>query len=144
MATRGFHSDWITIDDHRILLECRASFPSDEMKFVARVVVATCDSNSGGDARVTNIFYDDKACVWSIGIASDDASDIGLEKAVDTVLQTMFACGNYQSTVTVVKAGNKASDHYCHAEYLSIESGVAVDRFRHADKKYMDEADAPR
>jgi uncharacterized circularly permuted ATP-grasp superfamily protein len=39
----------------------------------------------------------------------------------------MFHNGNYEPQVIIVKPGNKTSDHYDHARYLSVQAGVAVD-----------------
>jgi len=138
MPTHGFHSEWATIKDHRVHLECRASFPDEKMRLIARVAVETCDNNSEGLARVVKVFYDDKACTWAINVVTTDPKDNKLENQLMTVLHTMFGDGNCHTEVEIVASGNTSSDHYCHTEHLSIKSGVAVDRFRHNDEKYME------
>jgi hypothetical protein len=35
------------------------------------------------------------------------------------------------------------SDHYFHMEHLSIEAGVAVDRFKHVDEAYQETVSLP-
>jgi len=35
MLEKAFYSEWTTIRDHRVFLECRDSFPDEEMKFLA-------------------------------------------------------------------------------------------------------------
>ena len=144
MTTRGFHSEWVTIKDHRVLLECRASYPDETMRLIARVAVETCDNNSEGRARVVQVYYDDKACIWTVTVATPEPKDKKLEDDLMTVLHTMFAHGNCQPTVEIVKPGQTSSDHYHHTEHLSVEAGVAVDRFRHEDEKYMETVDVPR
>jgi len=143
MPTRGFHSEWVTIKDHRILLECRASYPDDTMRFIARVAVETCDRHTGNSARVVKVHYGDKACVWTISIATTVPKEKELEKILDSALYTIFGFGNCQTEVVVVKPGDKGSDHYHHTEHLSIEAEVAVDRFRHDDEEYLETVEDP-
>ncbi len=137
MPTTGFHSEWITVGDHRILLQCRASFPDDNMRFMAQVAVTTCDANSQGRARVVEIFYDDKACIWTINVASTNTEDKQLEDALMTVFHTMYCHGNVQPQVQIVEEGNTDSDHYNRTEHLSIGVDVAVNRWRHEDDEYQ-------
>jgi len=143
MPIRGFHSEWVTIKDHRVLLECRASYPDATIRFIARVAIETCDNNSLGRARVVKVDYDDKSCCWNITVATTEHKDKKLENLLMTVLHTMFANGNCQSTVVVVKEGDTYSDHFQHTEHLSVEAGVAVDRFRHSDSEYMETVTDP-
>ena len=144
MPTTGFHSDWITLGKHRILLECRASFPDEKMRFIANVVAVTCDNNSQSHrARVVHINYDDKACIYTITIASTDAKDSKLEKVVADALATIFHNGNCQAQVVIVKKGDEDSDHYDHMEHLSVGAGIAVDRWKHDDKKYQSKVSPP-
>jgi len=144
MPNTGFHSEWVTEGDHRILLECRASFPDETMKLIAKVAAVTCDSNSEGRARVVRVFYDDKACIWTVDVASTDPKDKQLEDALISVLHTMFAHGNCQPQVEIVEEGRTDSDHYHRTEHLSVAAGVAVDRWRHDDGDYMGKVEPPR
>ncbi len=137
MATTGFHSEWVTIGKHRILLECRCGYPDEELRFIARVTVATCDNNSAHDVRVVYIHNDDKNGVINIKIASDNPEDERLEELVRQVLHTLMNNGNCQPDVVIVKAGDKNSDRYDHMEHLSVQADVAVDRYRHSDEDYM-------
>ncbi|MDY0169238.1 MAG: hypothetical protein RBS80_22030 [Thermoguttaceae bacterium] len=144
MTTRGFHSEWVTIGHHRVLLECRASYPDDEMRFIARVAVATIDHNSQHGARLVHVYYDDKSCFYTVKIASDNAEDDRLADIVMRVLHTMRNDGNCQPEVEIVAPGDRQSDHYEHMEHLSIQSQVAVDRSRHRDTEYMQQVESPR
>ncbi len=144
MPITGFHSEWITIKKHRICLEGRASYPDDLMKFIAQVAVEVCDNNSEGDARVVRIYYDDKACIWIIFVASVDQRDKELEDRLRTVLHTIFNHGNCQPEIVIVKPGDTSSDHYNHTEHLSTAAEVAVDRWRHSDEKYQEKVSVPR
>ena len=143
MPSTGFHSEWITVGHHRILLQCRASFPDDNMRFIAQVAATTCDANSEGRARVVEIHYDDKACIWMINVASTDIDDKQLEDALMTVFHTMYCHGNVQSQVQIVEEGNTDSDHYNRTEHLSIGADVAVNRWRHQDDEYQKTVQPP-
>lgn len=143
MPTRGFHSEWSTIKNHRILLECRASFPDERMKFIARVAVELCDSHTDGEARVVHVYYDDKSCQWSTTIASPDPAHKNLDKALSSALSTIFGFGNCDADVVIVQPGDRESDHYHHMEHLSVGSEIAVDRFRHRDKDYVETIHCP-
>lgn len=137
MPTTGFHSEWLTVGHHRILLHCRASFPDENMRFMANVAALTCDANSDGRARVVEIFYDNKACIWTVNVASTDSADKQLEDALLTVFHTMYGHGNIQPQVQIVEEGNTDSDHYDRTEHLSISAGVAASRWRYGDADYQ-------
>jgi len=107
------------------------------MRFMANVAAITCDANSERRARVVEIFYDDKACIWTVSVASTDAADKQLEDTLLTVFHTMYGHGNIQPQVQIVDEGNTESDHYDPTEHLSVSSGVAVDRWRHRDAEYQ-------
>lgn len=143
MPNTGFHSDWITVGDHRILLHCRASFPDENMRFMAQVAAITCNANSEGLARVVEIFYDDKSCIWTVNVASTNPDDKQLEDTLMTVFHTMYSHGNVQPQVQIVEEGNTDSDHYNRMEHLSIGAGVAVDRWRHRDDEYQKTVQPP-
>ena len=114
------------------------------MRFTARVAVETCDNNSEGRARVVKVYYDDKSCIWTITVATPEPKDRKLEVDLTTVLHTMFGHGNCHPTVEVVAPGQTSSDSYDHTEHLSVEAGVAVDRFRYKDEKYLETVEDPR
>ncbi len=137
MPSTGFHSEWLTVGHHRVLLHSRASFPDENMRFMANVAAITCDANSEGRARVVEIFYDDKACIWTVSVASTDAADKQLEDTLLTVFHTMYGDGNIEPQVQIVEEGNTDSDHYDRTEHLSVSAGVAVDRWRHGDVEYQ-------
>ncbi len=137
MPSTGFHSEWLTVGRHRVLLHCRAGFPDANMRFMAKVAAITCDANSERRARVVEIFYDDKACSWTVSVASTDAADKQLEDILLTVFHTMYAHGNIEPQVQIVEQGNTDSDHYNLTEHLSVRAGVAVDRWRHRDAEYQ-------
>ncbi|MCC0191373.1 hypothetical protein [Pseudomonas aeruginosa] len=131
MPVPGFHSEWFTIDDHRVLLKCRAGYPGERERFIATVVARLLDSNSSdGQARLVQVFYDDKACVYSIEAASTDPADRRLESPITDVLQSIFNSGNYICSMEVVKRGDEHSDHYHHMEHLSVALNVAEDRWK--------------
>ena len=143
MPSEGFHSEWLTVGHHRILLHCRASFPDENMRFMANVAAITCDANSEGRARVVDIFYDDKACIWTVNVASTDAADTQLEDTLRTVFHTMYGDGSIQPQVQIIQEGNTDSDHYHRTEHLSVGAGVAVDRWRHRDAEYQKTVEPP-
>lgn len=138
--TTGFHSEWITVGStnrHRILLECRASFPAEDERFIASVAVELVDRNSSGEARVLSVYYDDKSCMHNVVIASTNEDDRQLENALRDVLQTIFGNGNPQVDFVLVAPGDTGSDHYDHMEHLSVAADVAVDRWKHRSGEYM-------
>jgi len=144
MPTTGFHSEWITIDKHRILLECRASYPDQKIRFIASVAAAICDNHSESRrARVVQVFYDDHSSMYSVKIASTDPEDRKIGDVVAEVLQTIFNNGNSLSDVVIVKKGNEGSDSYDHMEHLSVGAEVAADRWRHKDEDYQEKVKPP-
>ncbi len=147
MPITGFHSEWITLKgthNHRVLLECRAGFPSEDERFIARVAVELIDRNSNGDARLVSVYYDDKSCMHNVVIASTNPDDKRLEKKLESVLQSIFACGNPQVQFKYVEPGDTGSDHYDHMEHISTGVDVAVDRWKHRDEEYLATVDNPR
>lgn len=124
MQDNNFHSEWITINKHRILLQCRKSFPDEEMKLIARIAVETCDHNSGKDARVVKIYFDDKVSMTTITIASTNPDDKNIEEHLRKVFEMIFNSGNFNTLVEIVKQGNSFSDNYDHMQYLSSMAGV--------------------
>jgi len=148
MPISGFHSEWITIKDHRIYLSCRASFPDEIMFFMAKVIVEACDNNSDNAARVTRIDFDDKAGVYAINIASTNSHDSVIKDRLEPVLETIFkndenSISTFLVHVDIFEPGNTNSDHYDHMEYLSIKSDVASDRWRHKDSEYQKSVSKP-
>lgn len=146
MPTTGFHSEWITIRStylHRILLECRASFPADDERFIARIAAELLDRNSSGEARVLSVHYDDKSCTHNVVIASTDESDRTLAEALCNVLQAIFGNGNPQVEFIHVAPGDSSSDHYNHMEHLSVGADVAVNRWKYRDNEYMKTVSSP-
>lgn len=128
MPVEGFRSEWFTVGKHRVHLEARASFPDEEHKFIAAVAARTIDHNST-QARLVRVYFDDKACVYSVEVATTDELDKALENRITEVLQSIFNTGNYFCDVTVVAKGDELSDHYEHMEHLSVAAGVATDRW---------------
>jgi len=148
MPISGFHSEWITIKDHRIYLSCRASFPNDTMHFMAKVIVETCDNNSDNAARVTEINFNDKAGVYAINIASTNSHDLVIQERLEPILETIFkndenSISTFLVNVEIFEPGDTQSDHYNHMEYLSIKSDVAVDRWRDKDSEYQKSVSTP-
>lgn len=144
MPTTGFHSEWITIGEHRVLLECRASFPNENMRFIADVAVVACNNNTMGRARVVRIFYDDKACIWTVAVASTSPEDESLEETLRTIFHNIYDDGNVQPQVTIVEEGATDSDHYNQTEHLSVIADIAADRWRHSDAEYQKSVSNPR
>lgn len=128
MSVEGFRSEWFTAGKHRVYLEARASFPDDDHRFIAAVVARTLDHNSS-DARLVKVFYDDKACVYSVDIATTNKADTALESRITNILHSIFNTGNYVCNVEVVARGDESSDHYHHMEHLSVAAGIATDRW---------------
>jgi hypothetical protein len=134
MATTGFHSEWVTIHGHRILLECRASFPDEQMRFVASVAVEMCEHGPHTEARVLTVFFDDKASVYAIKIGTTDPKDDVLSTRLEHVIQTIYHGCPVTVEVIVIPEGNRDSDHYEHMEHLSVAAGICVDRFKYRDE----------
>lgn len=128
MPTEGFHSEWFSINDHRVLLECRASFPDTDHKFIASVVAKTLDVNCV-KARLVRVYFDDKSCTYSIEAATTEPQDKNVEKLVTRIVQDIYGSGNYHCEMTIVKRGDEDSDHYHHMEHLSVQLDVATDRW---------------
>lgn len=124
MQASNFHSEWITINRHRILLQCRISFPDEEMKLIARIAVETCDNNSKKDARVVRIYYDDKTSMTTITIAATNPENKRLEELLTKVFETIFGYYNFETIVEIVKPGDSGSDRYDHMQYLSSMAGI--------------------
>ncbi|MBP5958149.1 hypothetical protein ICA16_20945 [Pseudomonas anatoliensis] len=128
MPVEGFRSEWLTLGKHRVFLEARASFPDEEHRFIATVVAKTLDHHSQ-HARVVRVYFDDKACVYSIQVATTDEGDKSLEDKITEIVQSIFGSGNYICDVEVIAKGDEASDHYHHMEHLSVAAGIATDRW---------------
>jgi hypothetical protein len=143
MPTTGFHSEWFTYKSHRMLLECRASFPDDHMRFIASVAAETLDHNSGNSSKVVKIYFDDKSGTWTIYFASSNTEDAHLEKALDQIFGLIFSYGNIMSEFCYVPKGNIHSDHYHRMEHLSVGAGVADDRWKHNDQEYKNTVKVP-
>lgn len=142
MPVSGFHSEWVTIDNSRILLSCRGSFPGESMRFMAKIAVTALSVRSKS-ARLIQIFYDDKACVHQFIFASDETEDRGFGDEVVGIVNDIYRYGNDIAEMIIVEPGDKNSDHYVHMEYLSCEAGVAVDRWKHANEAYMRDVETP-
>jgi len=121
MATSDFHSEWVTIGQHRLVLVCRSSFPNDHMRFLAKIAVEVCDNNSSGEARLHRVFLNDKASTYTFEVASTAQSDKGLERTVASALENIYGYSNFFCDVRIVDEGNRDSDHYCHMEHLQNE-----------------------
>ena len=134
MSISGFHSEWVTIGESRVLLCCRSSFPDDRMKLIAKVAVETTTQNSGThSAAVVEVHFDDKDTVWTVIVASTDESDKKLEPILQTVLQTMLDNGNVRAEVIIVPEGDRNSPNYDHMEHLSVSAGVGKNRWKDGD-----------
>lgn len=144
MPITGFHSEWLTIGDNRILLECRAGFPGHTERFIASVAAEFLNHNGSKHARVVSVFYDDKACSHFVTVASTAKSDEQLGEPLTHVLHSIFGNGNCQVAASIVPAGDEQSDHYDHMEHLSVSAGVAADRWKHADAQYQADVWSPR
>jgi hypothetical protein len=114
------------------------------MRLIAKTAAAICDQHTAGRARVVQVFYDDKACIWTATIASTDPQDKALETIVTSAMfDNEVVDANYVTQVEIVKEGDTQSDHYERMEYLSVRSGIAADRWRHKDKEYMEDVEPP-
>ena len=138
MPTTGFHSDWVTIKDHRILLECRSSFPSSKLRFDARLAVEIVANNSP-EARVVRVFFDDKSQCTNIKVASFLRDDQVLERVMEGVFHTIFPGRVTYCDVIIVDPGVQSLEHHCRAEQLSIGAGVAlpVKRDHQGNEKHL-------
>lgn len=128
MSTEGFRSDWVTLGKHRVLLEARASFPDEDHRFIATVAAKLIDHHSE-QARLVRVFYDDKACIYSVDVATTDADDQRLEGKITEVIQSIYGFGNFYCSVELIAKGDEQSDHYHHMEHLSVAAGIATDRW---------------
>jgi hypothetical protein len=135
MPTSGFHSEWLTTGESRILLRCRASFPDERMKLMAQVAVETCAKNSSTRrAAVVEVYFNDQTAMCTVLVASTDESDRKLGPILQDILQSMSDTGNVRASVIVVPEGNMNSDNYDHMEHLSVAAGVGADRWEHEDE----------
>lgn len=142
MPTTGFHSEWSTIGDTRVYLQCRASFPGERMHFMANVAVKALEMRSK-NARLVRVFFDDKSSVTSFTFASDAPEDKDFADDVVAIINDIFCYGNDMGEMIIVPVGDKHSDHYDHMEHLSVGAEVAVDRWRHSDAKYQEDVSEP-
>jgi hypothetical protein len=126
LASANFHADWVAEYGSRIYLQCRDSFPNETMRFVAKVTAFACNSHSE-NAQIVRVYYDDKACIYLIDIASTDPNDERLVDIIFEALDKLFGHSMCQPQFTLVPDGNRDSEHYCHMEYLSRECGVSVE-----------------
>ncbi|QZP26213.1 hypothetical protein [Pseudomonas mosselii] len=131
MPVAGFHSEWVTLGRHRVLLECRASYPDKADHFIAGVVAEIINHNGSGDARLVHVYYNDKASIHHVTIASTNQDDLALGDLTTKVLQSIYGSGNYDCDVQIIERGNESSDHYEHMEHLSVGAGLAEDRWQH-------------
>jgi len=135
----GFHSEWITIKHHRILLQRRCGFPDDNLRFVAQVTVEMCihnviDESFAAPVRVVSVFEDDTHGSVVVTIAATSREQVkGLQGDVTGVLQSIYNSGIYVCNVVIVEPGDTHSDHYDPMEHLSVKAGVSVDRFSKPD-----------
>ena len=138
MAASGFHADWVTIKEHRILLECRSSFPGARMRFDTRLAVEIVNNNSH-EARVVRVFYDDKSKCTNIKIASYHKDDQVLERVVEGVFHTIFPGRVTYCDVIIINSSTKSLEHHNHTEHLSLEAGVAqpVKRDHQGNEKHL-------
>lgn len=147
MPATGFHSEWATVQAtrniHRILLECRASFPGHREHFIAAVAAEFVDHQTE-NARVVHVYYDDKACNPHVKIATSNPDDEKIVRGLEDVFGAIYGYGNCSAEVVVLEPGDTHSDHYEHMEYLSVGADIAVDRWKHQDAKYQAEVHPPR
>ena len=118
----GFNEEWFTVnDDTRVLLSSRCGYPRKKMKFIAKVVVEAL-KNRSKNARLVQLFYDDKACSHCINIVSDsDKDNDNIAQEIENIINSIYDYGNDIVEMDIVKEGNKDSDHYDHMAYLSNE-----------------------
>ncbi len=118
MRTAEFHSEWVTIEDTRVFLQCRDGFPSEHTKFIAELAVKALKYRTS-DARLVHIFYDDKAGVHCLYFVSDNPEDKIWADEVVELINGICNSGNEIGEMVIVKQGNKSSNHYNHMAYLS-------------------------
>jgi len=128
MLDSGFHSEWITVGAHRILLECRYGFPCDELRFFAKVAVKLCGHMLGADARIVKVYYDDRHCTYTTTVATDNPAHAIHAENMRAPLEDVFPAGGCDMHVVVVPRGNRNSESYVHAAYLSDAAGTSLDR----------------
>jgi hypothetical protein len=135
MSIPGYHSEWVTLGDNRVLLCCQSSFPDDRMKLMAQVAVETCRQNSTTErAGIVEVYFNDKVTVWTVTVASTDVSDKKIGPILQGVLQGMLDNGNVFARVLIVPKGDVSSDQYNHMEHLSIAAGVGTEEWTHEDE----------
>lgn len=111
-----FHSEWITIGHHRLLIEVRDGFPGEYEHWLAHTAVKICERSK--HARVVHIFHDDTHGVPTIRLASTNETDKRLANDLQDAIQTIEGHGNCQVEMEIVPAGRTVSDHYNHAAHL--------------------------
>ncbi len=129
MQTREFHSEWITIGDHRILFKGRDGFPSETMRFMAQIGVETCEAAQAREARVVAVTYfrnhQTDAEQWVVTIASTRREDQFIASRINNALQTIFQRGDRHVALYVIaKPGDVHAEDYNHMRHLSAEAHV--------------------
>jgi hypothetical protein len=148
MIPDGFHSEWVTLGEHRIFINVRGGFPGRAEREIAALAVDVCNRLSDR-ARVVEVFHDDTHTdVINVYVATDNPADkTRLRAALEDVFENgvtivspedgaMFSiprrgfydagAGNVielpqmcSAEVEVYPRGNEQSDHYNRTRYLS-------------------------
>jgi len=118
----NFYSEWITITQHRVLLEC--SFPDDEHRFIAKVAVETCEhfsylEKSCDTARIICVFYNDKASCYDIFIASTNPKHEELVDRLTIVFNNIYPENPANVVFELCKEGESSHDKYNRTQYLA-------------------------
>lgn len=118
----NFHSDWVTIGRHRVFIACRTSFPDEGLIGQAEYAVRVIEQYATDEARLVQVYYDDKVCVPRFDIASTNDED-GLPEHLCEEFAQEYDFG-ISANVLVVPKRAWQSDKYCHMQYLSEAAGV--------------------
>jgi hypothetical protein len=116
---------------------------------VARLAVEICEQWYGptpyGDrddsvpeadqGRVVSVFGDDgdgdrEKILITVATTSGDRA-AGLDRRLREIVESIYPGGRFEARVTVVAPGAYGSPRYDHMEHLSVQAGVAVDRWSH-------------
>ena len=133
-----------------MLLARQCGFPDEHLRFYARLAVEICDRWYGptgfaevddsvapaDQGRVVSVHGNDgdrdavEQIVVTVATTSGERA-AGLDRRLREILESIYPSGRFEARIAVVSAGAIGSPQYNHMEHLSVQAGVAVDRWRH-------------
>jgi hypothetical protein len=123
----GFGSEWVTVGDlYRVFVNCRNGFPGPAHAEVLRNACMLEAGTFSGEARIVELFDDDKAGVYCVNVATTCEEDSGKIGRFEESLQELTlgeerdGVGSWVTAkIEVYPKGRTGSDHYDHARHLA-------------------------